>query len=146
MSAGSYTCDNPPCREHGRVARRNLAALGIDLEVKHFAFFESLKRLKPAGEPWDLAYANWFPTVVDASFAADLFGPAREPNFGQFRKHRFVRQIRAASRVRDQDARVRAFARLDADLARAGAAAPFAVSATTDCFSDRIGCQVHQPI
>jgi transposase-like protein len=38
------------------------------------------------------------------------------------------------------------FARLDADLARVGAAAPFATAASTDFFSDRIGCQVHQPI
>ena len=141
-----YTCDNPPCLEHGRVARRNLAAIGIDLEVKHFSFFEGLERMKTPGEPWDLAYANWFPTVTDASFAADLFGRAREPNFGQFRERRFDRQIRAARRVRDDGARVRAYEQLDADLARAGAAAPFAVSATSDFFSDRIGCQVHQPI
>ena len=141
-----YTCDNPPCREHGRVARRNLAAIGIDLEVRHFAYFELSERLQTPGEPWDLGYSNWFPSVVDASFAADLFRRSRMPNAGQFRERRFDRRIRAASRVRDQDARARTYERLDADPARAGAAAPFAVSATTDFFSDRIGCQVHQPI
>ena len=141
-----YTCDNPPCLEHGRVARRNLAAIGIDLEVKHFGFFELSERMQTPGEPWDLGYSNWFPSVVDASGAADLFGRARVPNAGQFSERRFDNWIHAASRLRDQDARARAFARLDADLARAGAAAPFAVSATSDFFSDRIGCQIHQPI
>ena len=35
---------------------------------------------------------------------------------------------------------------LDADFARAAAAAPFAINLTTDFFSDRIGCQIHQPL
>ena len=34
----------------------------------------------------------------------------------------------------------------DADFARAAAAAPFAVNLTTGFFSDRIGCQIHQPL
>jgi hypothetical protein len=58
---------------------------------------------------------------------------------------RFVRRIRAATRLPDE-ARLDAFARLDADVARAAILAPFATSTTTDFFSDRIGCQVHQPI
>jgi len=53
--------------------------------------------------------------------------------------------MRAAARL-SRTARSRAYAQIDADLARTGAAAPFATAVTTDFFSDRIGCQVHQPI
>ena len=141
-----YTCNHPACLEQARVTRRNLAAIGIDVEVKHFAIPEMFGRLQTPGEPWDLGFGAWFTDTVDPPPVADLFGPGRDPNAGQFRDRRFVRQIRAATRMRDRDARLRAFARLDADLARAGAAAPFATVASTDFFSDRIGCQVHQPI
>ena len=43
-------------------------------------------------------------------------------------------------------ARAEAVAEIDADLSRSAAAVPFATTATTDFFADRIGCQVHQPI
>jgi hypothetical protein len=56
------------------------------------------------------------------------------------------RALRAALRIADATERARAFAQLDADFARAGAAVPFATDVNTDFFSDRIGCQVDQPI
>jgi hypothetical protein len=97
------------------------------------------------GEPWDLAYTNNFVDVADPSLVADMFGVSGfDP--GGFDDRRLMRQLRAATRLRDPDARVDAFAQLDADLARAGAAAPFATAVSTDFFSDRIGCQVYRPI
>jgi hypothetical protein len=53
--------------------------------------------------------------------------------------------ILAALRLPDA-ARGRAIAEIDADLSRSAAAVPFATTASPDLFSDRIGCQVHQPI
>jgi peptide/nickel transport system substrate-binding protein len=140
-----YTCNLTACLEHGRVARRDLAAIGIDLEVRHFSINEMFGRLQTPREPWDLGYYNWFTDVADPSIVADLFGP-RDANIGRFRDVQLLRRIRAATRLSDHAARLRAFGQLDADLARAGAAAPFATAAATDLFSDRIGCQIHQPI
>jgi ABC-type oligopeptide transport system substrate-binding subunit len=141
-----YTCNLAPCLEHGRVARRNLAAIGLDVEVKNFSVDDVFKRLNRPDEPWDIGYYNWFMDFADpAEFVALLFPPKGEPNVGGFRDEKIQGRIRAATRLSDIE-RAAAFARLDADLARAGAAVPFATNVTTDFFSDRIGCQVHQPI
>lgn len=132
-----YTCSLPPCLEQARVARQNLLAIGIDLEInsvgvrKYFSGFLDDK-------PWDLAYGNFF---IDYADPANFIGALVKPEV----RGRFVHRIRAASRLPDAS-RLDAFARLDADLARAAILAPFATSTTTDFFSDRIGCQVHQPI
>ena len=142
-----YTCNRPHCLEHGRVVRRNLAAIGIDVEVKNVlarrdvqpprhargAVGHRLLRLvhrlrRPVGLPRPV-------------FAAPLPGRLQ-------RRVAFATAQLAAIRIAraSRTARARAFAELDADFARAGAAAPFATGVTTDFFSDRIGCQVHQPI
>ena len=55
-----------------------------------------------------------------------------------------ARRIRAALRLTASPRR-RA-SRGSTPTARAAAAAPFATAVTTDFFSDRIGCQVHQPL
>ena len=94
------------------------------------------------GEPWDIGYTNWF---MDFPDSAGFLAPMFEGLFGHFYDAALFRRKRAATRL-DDAARTRAFEQLDEDFARAGAAAPFATGATTDFFSDRIGCQVHQPI
>jgi peptide/nickel transport system substrate-binding protein len=143
-----YTCNQRACTEQARAARRSLAAIGLDLAVEQFSLEEGERRVKRPGEPWDLAYRNWFLDYADPSFVAEMFspGPAPYDNPGGFDDRRLVRQIRAATRLREPDARVDAFAQLDADLARAAAGAPFATAVSTDFFSDRIGCQVERPI
>jgi hypothetical protein len=75
-----------------------------------------------------------------------MFEPSRAGVAGWFHDRPLIRRIRAVRTLTDPAVRLRAFAQLDAELAQAGAAAPFATGASTDFFSDRIGCQVHQPI
>ena len=60
-----YTCDFPDCVRHGEILRSNLAAIGIDLTVHQFTLEEMFKRLETPGEPFDLAYSNWFADYVD---------------------------------------------------------------------------------
>jgi YVTN family beta-propeller protein len=146
--AALYTCNLPHCLEHGRVLRTNLAAIGIDVVIRNFSLGQMFKRLGRPGEPWDIGYNNWFIDYADASqFVASIFGapPPEGGNTGQFHDEGIFKRMRTAARL-SGTARSRAFAQIDADLARAGAAAPFATAVTTDFFSDRIGCQVHQPI
>jgi class 3 adenylate cyclase/ABC-type transport system substrate-binding protein len=144
-SAVLYTCSFPACLEQGRIVRRNLAAIGIDVEVVSISIGEMFERLEEPGEPWDIGYGNNFIGTADPSeFVVSLFGTP-ELNQGGFADERLQRRIRTAMQVPGA-ARERAFAALDADLSRVAAAAPFATAVTTDFFSDRIGCQVHQPI
>jgi ABC-type oligopeptide transport system substrate-binding subunit len=60
-----------------RILQANLRAIGIDLDVRQFPLGEFFGRVKRPGEPWDLAYWNWFPDFPDpANFIDDQFGPA----------------------------------------------------------------------
>jgi ABC-type transport system substrate-binding protein len=131
---------------HAQIVKRDLRRIGIDVEVKAFPLDEMFVRLGRPSEGWDIGYFNWFPDISDAS---DLIGPL----FGKpdgllpgFHDAEVEREVRAALRIADEDARTDAFARLDAELTRDGAAAPFGTAVTTDFFSDRVGCQVQQPL
>jgi peptide/nickel transport system substrate-binding protein len=141
-----YTCNYPACLEHGRVLRRNLAAIGLDVDVKTMPIDVMFKRLHRSGEPWDIGYWNWFSDTADPSDIIGSLFAGPEPYVGRFRDEALVRRVRGALSIDDTAARARAFARLDADLSRAAAAAPFATAVTTDFFSERIGCQVDQPL
>ena len=71
-------------------------------------------------------------------------GPAEHP--GGFRDPGLWRRMAAAARLTG-DARLRAYARLDRDLAeRAAPAAAFASGIITHFLSARMGCQVLHPI
>ena len=143
-----YTCNLRACVEQARVARRNLAAIGIDLDVKQLPARRDCSTARSApGSRGISPTPTGSSTTRTPRFVADMFARWRPtPTRAASTTADSMRRLRAATRLRDPDARVDAFAQLDADLARAGAAAPFATAVTTDFFSDRIGCQVHRPI
>ncbi len=144
-----YTCIVPVCVEQGKEIRRNLAAIGVDVEIENFPWNEMVRRINRPGEPWDIGYWGWGIFIADPSdFVAPLYAAGVETGYwpGDFRDKALGRRVRAALRITDTPARARAFAELDAASARAGAAAPFATDVSTDFFSDRIGCQIHQPL
>jgi peptide/nickel transport system substrate-binding protein len=143
-----YACSRPACAKHAGIARRNLAEIGIDVDVKLFPFGEFFGRLARPGEPWDIALWGW---LIDSGDPSDWVTPIYTPLAadawpGGFSGKAVGRRLRAALRIVDATARARAFADLDGDFARAAAAAPFAINLSTDFFSDRIGCQIHHPI
>src|SRR6185295_20227581 len=57
----------PACSRHGQILRSNLAAIGIDLEVREFSIPELFGRLQRPGEPFDIGYSNWFFDYGDPS-------------------------------------------------------------------------------
>jgi class 3 adenylate cyclase/ABC-type oligopeptide transport system substrate-binding subunit/DNA-binding beta-propeller fold protein YncE len=141
-----YTCNLEPCREQGRIVRSNLAAIGIEVDVRQFPFDEMFDRAARPGEPWDLVYYGWVMDFPDPSnFTTDLVAMPDESAIRGFRDRDLRERLLAATRLRNP-ARAREFERLDAEMARAAVAAPFATGATTEFFSSRVGCQVHQPM
>jgi YVTN family beta-propeller protein len=140
-----YTCDFPSCSRHGQILRSNLAAIGIDLEVRKFSIPELFTRLLKPGEPFDIGYSNWFFDYADPSsyinvqFGADGF-------YHVFDDPRWQRRMDAAALLSGAE-RIRAYARLDRELAaEAAPAAPFATGTATYFLSARMGCQVLHPI
>jgi YVTN family beta-propeller protein len=141
-----YTCKLPGCTRHGQILKSNLRAIGIDLEVRQFIIPEMFKRLGDPSEPFDIGYTNWFVDYADPfayineQFAREGFRP------GLFDDPEFERRMADAAALTGE-ARLRAYAKLDRDLAvDAAPAAPFATGITTYFLSARMGCQVLHPI
>ena len=144
-SAVLYTCDRPPCDRLAQVVKTNLAAIGVDVQVKAFSFSALFERLPRKGEPFDLAFNGWAPDYPDpyAILNVLLEGAAVFPTFDD---PVFKRRLAAAAQL-SGPRRYLAYGKLDADLAR-NAAPWVAYGNTVDAslFSARMGCQVFQPV
>jgi len=154
--AAMYTCNLPSCQHAAAVVRQDLKAIAIDVDIRAFPYDVLDRRLRRPGEPWDIAIIGWGADYNDpADFLNPLFAPyraARVPeestsvNVGRFEDPRLQPRLRAASRLTGAR-RDRAYARLDADLARAAApVAAFANDTRDYFFSARMRCQTIQPL
>jgi YVTN family beta-propeller protein len=143
-----YTCSLPGCSRHAEILRSNLRAIGIELDVRQFPLGEMFARIRKPGELWDLTYWNWFVDYPDPSnFINDQFAVG---GFGELpglaHDADLERRMEAASRLTGE-ARLRAYARLDRDLAEQEMpAAAFASGTVSHFLSARMGCQVLHPI
>jgi YVTN family beta-propeller protein len=141
-----YTCDRPGCIRNAQILESNLGAIGIDLEVRRFAtepYFRTIAERPPA---WDIAFFGWVLDYADPyDFTNALYGPDAVGEASNFRDPRIWRRMTAAARLTGEE-RLRAYARLDRDLARAAPAAPYASNIATHFLSDRMGCAVLQPL
>ena len=145
-----YTCDFSPCPQEAQIIKRNLAAIGITVEVKEFANF--IDRESRPGEPYDMGLVTWstdYPDpydVLNILFDGNLARRGKGLNLSHFDNRTYNHQLEAAARLSGA-ARYSAYGRLDADLARD--VAPmliFGNERARDFFSARIGCQTYQPI
>jgi peptide/nickel transport system substrate-binding protein len=146
-----YTPNLPPWLQEAQIVRRDLAPLGIDVQVKEFPIGDFFARIGRRGEPFDLAVAGWQFGSTDPEQVLNVFDGTTirrigNINFSYFDDPRFNRELRAAARLSGPK-RYRAFARLELKLERDFVpAAAFATDASRDFFSARIGCQTYQPV
>jgi ABC-type transport system substrate-binding protein len=126
-----YTTDFPAPLATATTVREQLAAIGLDVEVKaipeHVASAAYVGQLARPGEPWDIALVLWSPPIPDA-FAylnalldTDFIGGT---NLGGFASTGIDADLRRAGRLPQMVARQRAYGSIDARLARVDA--PFA--------------------
>jgi YVTN family beta-propeller protein len=140
-----YACNVPACVEQAEIVRANLAAIGIDLEIRRFNNTAMFARLFNPEEAFDVSLWGWIGEDPDPSNFMDgmfeLF-----PSTGFLDRTRLGSRMRAASRLAG-DARIEAYAALDRDIAaRAAPFAPYLSGVRTDFFSARMGCQVDHPL
>ena len=143
-----YTCTNPNCTRNGQTLKQNLAAIGIELEVRQVpepALF-SLPR-DPHAE-YDLITQGFLADYADPfNFINLLFAAgseARSPAISVGPP--FEARMAAAARLTGKP-RLEAYARLDRDLAAGPApVAAFANGTVKHFFSARVGCQFEHPI
>jgi peptide/nickel transport system substrate-binding protein len=145
-----YTCaEAPSCKQFAQVVKTNLAAIGIDVDVKSFGLDQLFARLGRKNEPYDLTLGGWAADYPDPSnFLNGLFGTG---SYGdtpgiELSDPVFQRKLAATARLAGPS-RYLAYAKLDADTARNHApAVPLGNYTARAFFSARMGCQVFQPV
>ncbi len=142
-SAVLYTCNVSPCDQLAQIVKANLAAIGIDLQVKTFPLRAMFERLSRKGEPFDLAAVGWIADYPDPANFLNVLLLSGIPTLDD---PAYKRKLAAAARL-SGPARYLAYGKLDADLAR-NAAPWVAIGNLTshDFFSARMGCQIFHPV
>ena len=136
-----YNCAYSPCVDQAQIVKRNLRAIGIDVEVKQFHGNTLQSKLNTPGEPFDIANNGWFNDYNDPANILNTFFD----NTPFFSDPAYNRALDAAAKLTGPR-RYRGYGQLDLDLARN--AAPFAAYATVNSyafFSARVGCQLYVP-
>ena len=147
-----YTCNLKSCLEVAQIVKRNLAAIGIEVEIRKFSVDDLYNRVPKRGEPFDIMLTPWlvdYPDpfdVLNLLFAGDFIGQPQAGNWGRFDDPVYNRRLDAAARLTGAR-RYREYARLDADIARdAAPRVAFANENRVDFFSARMGCQLYHPV
>jgi ABC-type transport system substrate-binding protein len=135
-----YTCDVAPCDEQAQILRTDLAAIGLQVEVKAYPDQVLYPKAATPGEPFDLTWVGWIVDYPDpdAMLNVLLEGGTVIPTFTDPVYRRRLAETAQLSGPR----RYLAYAKLDADLVRnAAPLAAFGNLSQDDFFSARIGCQ-----
>jgi peptide/nickel transport system substrate-binding protein len=141
-----YTFDAPLNLALAQIVKRNLARIGLDVQVKGIPIPAYGSRVTRRDEAFDIAFLPWFPDYLDpysylnVFFESRFVGAANFANFAHFTSPRYDRLLRRAAGLQGR-ARYRAYGELDVQLAR-DAAPLVAVDFLNDptLVSKRVGC------
>jgi YVTN family beta-propeller protein len=139
-SAVLYTLDTPPGPAQAQIVKTDLAAIGLQVQIKTFPGATLFARLATPGEPFDLGYEGWQADYPDPS---QMLSPLLEErsNLPPFDDRAYQRRLARAARL-SGPGRYLTYGALDLALARnAAPLAAFGNSSSHDLFSARIGCQ-----
>ena len=151
QTAVLYTCNLPHCRRQAQVIKVNLGAVGLDVDVREFPFFELFERAGTRGAPFDILAANWFADWADPSSFLNVLlhqdiAPQRNLNTAYYTDLRLAAKLERAARL-SGPARFDAYRALSIELARDDAPwVVYAAGTFRDFFSARIGCQIFHPV
>lgn len=111
-----YIRDDPVYIAQAQIVKRNLAAIGLAVEIKQWprgVYYQKLRR----GEPWDIGQVGWSPDFVDPyPYLNALFASSSGSNLG-FASPTYDRLLAKAARL-GGSVRYRAYGELDVRLAR----------------------------
>ncbi|MGZ6563240.1 MAG: BTAD domain-containing putative transcriptional regulator [Solirubrobacteraceae bacterium] len=146
-TAVMYACDFKVCLQEAQVVKKNLAAIGISVEVRTFPMSEALARQYNKGEPYDIGLNTWRMDYPDPFDVLNLLLDGKLGiNAAHLNSPMWNRRLEAAAQL-SGDARARAYKRLDTGLARQAAPwVAFMQENWLDLFSDRVSCQTYQPV
>jgi len=145
-----YTLSFPADRAQAQILRRDLAAIGIALEIKEFPLPVLFDKLSTPGEPFDIGRVSWG-GLFDPGFLADLFngryiGQPGSSNWSYFNSAKYNRLLDRALSLPVGPARSAAFGELDVQISRdAAPAIAYGVPNQLTLVSRRTGCVVVNP-
>lgn len=144
-----YTYDFAVSLAGAQILSRNLAEIGLDVEVRGIPVPAYPARVSARDEPYDIAFLVT-PSVdyIDPYTFLNIFLDGRfigSTNWAKFDSPKYNRLLRAAARLRG-DERARAYGELDVQLAR-DAAPIIATSYVSEptLVSNRVGCVILRP-
>jgi YVTN family beta-propeller protein len=135
-----YTCNSSPCPEQAQILKTDLAAIGLQVQIREFPFATYFTQLGNPGHPYDLAWEGWLPDYLDPTGMLDPI--LEDSSWGpSFDDPAYQRRLAAAARLTGPE-RYLTYGQLDLDLARdAAPLAAFDNLTDHDFFSARISCQ-----
>jgi peptide/nickel transport system substrate-binding protein len=136
-----------------QLAKEQLAAIGLDVEVKplpqHTGSAQYLDLLARPGAEWDMALVVWTPNVPDAQAYLNLLLDSQHlggTNVAGFASTAYDRALRRVASVPQALARQVAYGSLDIDVARnAAPLAALTILNEPTFVSERVGCVVLRP-
>ena len=145
-----YTLSFPVDRAQAQILRRDLAKIGIALEIKEFPLQVLFEKLSTPGEPFDIGRVSWG-GLFDPGFLAFLFngrniGQPDSGNWSYFNSAKYNRLLDRALSLPVGPARSDAFGELDVQISRdAAPAIAYGVPNELTLVSRRVGCVVVNP-
>lgn len=134
----------------GQILERNLAQIGIDVEIVQLPVAVLFQKLATRGEPFDIGWIGWLTNTPDPSFLDEIFhgralGQPESQNWSYFDSPRYNRRLDRASRMTGEE-RYLEYGQIDIDLARdAAPAIAYAYDRALALVSARTGCVVLNP-
>lgn len=143
-----YTHDVPFHLARAQLVARDLAKVGLEVDIKGIAISSYFSRLTAPGEPFDIAMFGWVADYLDPYNYVNILLDGRfigSTNYGRFDSAEYNAAMRRAARLHG-DARRQAYARLDEQLTRdAAPRVPVDLPNAATLVSRRLGCVVLRP-
>jgi peptide/nickel transport system substrate-binding protein len=143
-----YTFDAPFTLAFAQIIKRNLAKIGLQVEVKGIPISAYFERIAAPDAPYDIAFYPWSADYFDPYSYLNLLLESRFTglsNVSRFASGKYDRLLRQAARLQGSP-RNRAYGRLDIQLARdAAALIPVEYVNAAELVSARVGCVVMNP-
>lgn len=135
-----------------QIVQRDLARIGLQVEIKEFPFAVLFEKLRTRGEPFDIGLTPGFAADYGDPYAfinllldGRQIGGSANQNWSYFNSPKYNRLMDRASRLSGA-ARYRAYAKLDRQLARdAAPMIAFAADNQMTFVSNRVGCKILRP-
>lgn len=141
-----YTCNDTTCDQQAQIIKTDLAAIGIQVQVKRFQWYAFIQRVLTPGAPFDLATVGWSSDYPDPSALLTPLLQQGPPYLPSLEDPTYQRRLSNTERLTGPK-RYLAYGQLAVDLARnAAPLVAYGNPSGSDFFSPRIGCQTYNSL